>query len=362
MGMYSPDAPEPRNYAQETRDTLQTQIDLAPDKFAAEVSDEYGRPAYAQLDLRVLREVMMGKDGQPGLLELYEQDIMPRLGQAEANARRVAREADIQDVEDLGVRATEAFRAANPEQAALMSELNRQAMSDLEAGASLPPDLAREMEQQVRSAQASRGMGFGMADVGQEALVKGLQAEQLQRRRQAFAQQIAGMNAATAQDPFMAILGRPGLSAGQAGMIAGQGQGFNPGNVFNPESAYAGSLYANNYAGQLNANIAGANNMSALGGAALGAGGDIIGAGMMSSAMKAAPPPPGCWVAREVYGNDNPKWMMFRRWLFNIGPAWLRKLYMKHGERFAEWLSKNEWLKPVIRKFMDSKINSLQSV
>jgi hypothetical protein len=196
-------------------------------------------------------------------------------------------------------------------------------------------------------------MGFGMADVGQEALVKGLQAEQLQRRRQAFAQQIAGMNAATAQDPFMAILGRPGLSAGQAGMIAQQGQGFNPGNVFNPESAYAGSLFANNYAGKLNANIAGANNMTALAGAGLGAAGDLGGSAMMASAL--------CWVAREVYGVENPKWMMFRRWLLNIGPAWLRKLYMKHGERFAEWLSKNEWLKPVIRKFMDSKINSLQS-
>ena len=359
MGMYSPDPPEPRNYAQETRDTQQAQIDLAPDKFAAEASDEYGRPAYAQLDLRVLREVMMGKDGQPGLLELYEQDVMPRLGQAEANARRVAREADIQDVEDLGVRATEAFRAANPEQAALMSELNRQAMSDLEAGASLPPDLARQMEQQVRSAQASRGMGFGMADVGQEALVKGLQAEQLQRRRQAFAQQIAGMNAATAQDPFMAILGRPGLTAGQAGMIAGQGQSFNPGNVFNPESAYAGSLFANNYAGELNANIAAANNRTALAGAAIGAAGQTMGAaGEAGSFAKLFG---GCWVAREVYGNDNPRWMMFRRWLFNIGPAWFRKLYMKHGERFAQWLSRNEWLKPAIRKFMDSKINSLQS-
>jgi hypothetical protein len=359
MGMYSPDPPKPRNYAEETRDTQQAQIDLAPDKFAAEASDEFGRPAYAQLDLRVLREVMMGKDGQPGLLELYENEVMPRLGQSEANARRVAREADIQDVEDLGVRATEAFRAANPEQAALMSELNRQAMSDLEAGASLPPDLARQMEQQVRSAQASRGMGFGMADVGQEALVKGLQAEQLQRRRQAFAQQIAGMNAATAQDPFMAILGRPGLSVGQAGMVAGQGQSFNPGNVFNPESAYAGSLFANNYAGELNANIAAANNRTALAGAAIGAAGQTIGsAGEAGGFAKLF----GCWVAREVYGNDNPRWMMFRRWLFNIGPAWFRKLYMKHGEQFAQWLSKNEWLKPVIRKFMDSKINSLQSV
>ena len=277
MGMYAPDMPEPRSYAKEMGDTLQTQIDLAPDKYAAEASDEYGRPAYAQLDLRVLRETMMGKDGQPGLLELYENEVMPRLGQAEANARRVAREADITDVEDLGVRASEAFKAANPEQAALMDELNAQAMSELQAGASLPPALAREMEQQVRSAQAARGMGFGMADVGQEALVKGLQAEQLQRRRQGFAQQIAGMNAANTQDPFMAILGRPGVNVNQAGMIAGQGQGMNPGNVFNPESAYAGSLYANNFNAASNAAMSAANNRTAMLGAGLGAAGGLAG-------------------------------------------------------------------------------------
>nr|ADD96023.1 hypothetical protein [uncultured organism MedDCM-OCT-S04-C16] len=352
MGMYAPDMPKPQSYAQQIGDTLETQIELAPDKYAAEASDEYGRPAYAQLDLRILRETMMGKDGQPGLLELYENEVMPRLGQAEANARRVAREADISDVEDLGVRASEAFKAANPEQAALMDELNAQAMSELSSGASLPPALAREMEQQVRSAQAARGMGFGMADVGQEALVKGLQAEQLQRRRQGFAQQIAGMNAANTQDPFMAILGRPGVNVNQAGMIAGQGQGMNPGNVFNPESAYAGSLYANNFNAASNAAIAAANNRTELAGAGLGAAGDLGGSWMMASAL--------CWVAREVYGEDNPQWICFRRWLLSKAPNWLLNLYKKHGEKFAGWLSKNEWLKPAVRKFMDSRIKSLE--
>jgi len=355
MGMYDVDAPKPRNYAQEMGDTLETQIRLAPDKYEAEASDEFGRPAYAQLDLQVLREVMMGKDGQPGLLELYEQDVMPRLSQAEANARRVSREADIQDVEDLGVRASEAFKAANPEQAELQAELNRQALEDLRAGASLPPSLSRELDQFVRGARSDMGFGYGMADLGAEVFIKGSAAEQMQRNRRAYAQQVAAMNAATAQDPFMGILGRPVLTAGQAGMIAGQGLGLNPGNAFNPESAYAGSLFANNYAGELNSRIATANNRTALAGAAMGAAGDMAGSAMSNPSLF------GCWVAREVYGNDNPRWMMFRRWLFNIGPAWLRKLYMKHGERFAEWLSKNEWLKPVIRKFMDSKINSLQS-
>jgi hypothetical protein len=259
MGMYSADAPPPRDYAKETRDTLEAQIELAPDLYAAEASQEYGRPAYAQLDLAVLRDVMKGKDGEPGLLELYEKDIMPGLSRADVAGLDVTREGDIAAVERLGKRATDAFRAANPEQAALMAELNRQAQADLTAGASLPPELARELEQQVRGAQAARGMGFGMADIGQEALVKGLQAEQLQRRRQGFAQQMVGLNAATAADPFMAILGRPGVGVNQAQGVAGQGQTFNPGNAFNPESAYAGSLAAGNYNAKLNANIASAN-------------------------------------------------------------------------------------------------------
>lgn len=344
MGLYAPDMPEPRSYAQETRDTQQAQIDLAPDKFAAEANPDYGRSAYAQLDLQVLRDVMVGKDGQPGLLDLYETQIMPRLGAAEAAGRSVSREADIADVEAYGKRATDAFKAANPEQAELQAEINRQALEDLRAGASLPPSLSRELDQFVRGARSDMGFGYGMADLGAEVFIKGSAAEQMQRNRRAYAQQVAAMNAATAQDPFMAILGRPSISVNQAGMIAGQGQGFNPGNVFNPESAYAGSLFANNFNAASNAAITAANNRTAVASAGLGAIGDII----------------GCWVAREVYGAENPRWIIFRHWLLNIGPAWLRKLYMKHGERFAHWLSKNEWLKPAIRKLMDSKVNSLQ--
>jgi len=277
MGLYTPDAPKPRDYAQETRDTLQTQIDLAPDLYAAESSQEFGRPAYARLDLDVLRETLLGSAGRPGMLELYERNIMPRLGAADAAARDVAREADIAAVERLGPRATEAFRASNPEQAALMDELNRQAMTDLQSGASLPPSVARELEQSVRGAQAARGFGYGMADIGQEALVKGLQAEQLQRRRQQFGQQIAGLNMATTQDPFLAILGRPGVQINQAMGVAGQGQSFNPGSVFNPESAYAGSLFANNYNAEANARLAGAANRTAIMGSLIGAAGDVGG-------------------------------------------------------------------------------------
>jgi hypothetical protein len=349
MGMYSAKAPPPRDYAKETRDTLEAQIELAPDLYAAEASQEYGRPAYAQLDLQVLRDVMKGKDGEPGLLELYEKDIMPGLSRADVAGLDVSREGDIAAVERLGSRATEAFRAANPEQAALMKELNRQAQADLTAGASLPPELARELEQQVRGAQAARGMGFGMADIGQEALVKGLQAEQLQRRRQAFAQQMVGLNAATAADPFMAILGRPGVGVNQAQGVAGQGQSFNPGNAFNPESAYAGSLAAGNYNAKLNASIASANAKAAV------AGGLMQGLGSAAGGIFQGK----CWVAREVYGADNPMWLLFRGWLTEKSPKWFHDLYVNYGQQFAGWLSKNSWLKPSIKKWMDSRIRTL---
>jgi hypothetical protein len=65
-----------------------------------------------------------------------------------------------------------------------------------------------------------------------------------------------------------------------------------------------------------------------------------------------------CWVARKVYGEDNPNWVVFRSWLFeNDGPAWLRKVYEMYGERFADWIDNKPLIQKVVRKWMDKKIN-----
>ena len=63
-----------------------------------------------------------------------------------------------------------------------------------------------------------------------------------------------------------------------------------------------------------------------------------------------------CWVAREVYGEANPQWLLFRKWLLGDSPNWFRNLYISKGEAFANWLSKNVWLKPMIRRWMDGRI------
>jgi hypothetical protein len=64
-------------------------------------------------------------------------------------------------------------------------------------------------------------------------------------------------------------------------------------------------------------------------------------------------------VAREVYGEFNPMWLAFREWLYTKAPKWFVKLYEKHGERFADWISDKPRIKNLIRKWMDSRIKSL---
>lgn len=64
----------------------------------------------------------------------------------------------------------------------------------------------------------------------------------------------------------------------------------------------------------------------------------------------------GCWVAREIFGASNPKWLMFREWLFANAPRWLLRLYLRHGEKFAAFLKRHPYLKPPIRLWMESRI------
>lgn len=63
-----------------------------------------------------------------------------------------------------------------------------------------------------------------------------------------------------------------------------------------------------------------------------------------------------CWVAREVYGADNPKWLEFREWMFTKASDNLRNFYLEYGERIAKSIRNKPKIKAVIRKWMDSKI------
>ena len=61
----------------------------------------------------------------------------------------------------------------------------------------------------------------------------------------------------------------------------------------------------------------------------------------------------GCWVAREVYGNGDARWFVFRTWLRYDAPKWLQTLYNKHGQAYAKFISNKPSLKWLTKKAMD---------
>lgn len=61
-----------------------------------------------------------------------------------------------------------------------------------------------------------------------------------------------------------------------------------------------------------------------------------------------------CWVAREVYGAGDHRWLAFRGWLLGEAPAWLRVGYAAHGERLAAWVRPRPLAKACLRTLMDA--------
>lgn len=93
--------------------------------------------------------------------------------------------------------------------------------------------------------------------------------------------------------------------------------------------------------------------LSAIGGALIKTDDQLM--SMASSVLGAAAG--ACWVAREVFGNDNPQWLAFWAWKEFVGPLWFREWYAQHGERFARWISDKPEAKARVKHWMLSKIS-----
>ena len=65
-----------------------------------------------------------------------------------------------------------------------------------------------------------------------------------------------------------------------------------------------------------------------------------------------------CWVAREVYGADNPKWLDFRRVLMAKGSDRLLARYLIKGPAIAEKIAKNPARKAEYREVMDAMLEA----
>ena len=248
--------------------------------------------------------------------------------------------------------ANQAARAADKQiglsaQMAEQERISRRNADNLAVNATQQQTDLALMNAQIAARNQDIDRGLQIDTLNQQMDMQALQADR------AAAQNMVSIEQSTSADPFMAITGRPSgqtTTVGQSAYGMGaMGVGAAP-TLYNP--AQGAEFMANQAAGVNSYNAANyAAKQSARAGmfaGAVGAIGQIGGA-----AIKA------CWVAREVYGMNNPKWKLFRIWLFNFAPAWFRFIYLKFGERLAKFISDKPRLKKWIRSWMDRRIMTL---
>jgi len=341
-------APAAPQYNESMRSILQAQIDLAPQLYAQEAKYQ---PQYADLQNQI-----QARNAQ-AQMDLYGK-LQPQYSQLE-NAYTTQQQKDqLQGLQERAPGYIQAFQQAQGT-AGINSALKGYAENDLgkqmQAGFQLSPEEQRAINQQSMQPFAQRGTALG----GQADLASVLNRYQYtQGRKQQAIQQASGIGSYLTQQSAPALASfyqQPmyaGAFGGQAVGNALASQGAAGPALFNPESQTGmGSIF-----GAYNAKM-GLAGAQAQADAARSAGkmGMIgaIGGGLLGGAGAAI----GCWVAREVYGEHNLSWVMFREWLIEEAPSWLRNAYIKYGERFAKFIKNKPLLKSFVRKWMDSKIS-----
>jgi hypothetical protein len=351
-----PEYPDPIDPGQSALDYI---LGISDPEVQAKIleAERRGRPEYLKLALQDIAGTALGFEGQPGTVDILEQ-ITPRVSQIQSEALTQQRRADITDVEALGGRAIEAMRSADPEMQRLLAQQGAMTEELYGRAGQITPQQRRQAEQQARAAYSARGRGMGEASVAAEILGR----EDILRRQRDEArmagQQYFGMLQATGADPFQAILGRPGTAYGGATQQqmfgANVAQGFQGTQLYDPDAGinlalqqqqnlagYQSSIYG------AQSSAAAANYASKMGlyGSLMQAGGSIIGG--------------VCWIARECFGEQDERWLLFRQWLMTKAPEWFYNWYMENGEDVAAWLRDKPVLKGVIRWWMQGRINTL---
>lgn len=182
--------------------------------------------------------------------------------------------------------------------------------------------------------QQQFGQNAAEAQFSNQALAQQWQQQlQLQNASQSLYQQNFGNAQATQTQNLNALMA---LNNGQ--QIAPNQPSFNP--------------YAQTTAAQAAPNLiglAGQNYQTQAQAAASGMGSVFGAAGQLGAAGIAA-----CWVAREVFGEDDPKWLRMRHWMLTDAPLALRMTYLRFGERIATFIQDKPELKFLIRDQMEA--------
>ena len=138
------EAPPPRDYGKETRDTLEAQVELAPELFESEA--RY-RPQYADLERGIMLE-QMGLDPNIGLLDAFRQ-----ISGAQKDIQYDSTLADINMIGGLGQQFANAVRSADPRAEGLRQSIMGEAEQGLAEGAGGFGEVADYQRQRLQANQ-----------------------------------------------------------------------------------------------------------------------------------------------------------------------------------------------------------------
>lgn len=340
MGCFGPDPPPQRDVVKEYKETLAAQLAVTPQWYWME--KQY-RPKFAELDINIAEKTL------PRLLEMYRR-AEPTLSALETESQRRRALEEMRLLREAGPQAVEAIRRSSGTDR-LVSAMLRDAEEGLAQGAD--PRVIDALSQQVRAAQAARGMYLaGNPSASWEALVGADAARQMRQEAQRYAGQVAGLAQASGGDPLLTLLARPSQLLPAAPGAAQTAYGMTPGNIFNPESPYAGNLYASNQAYQWQYNQSQPSTLAKIGMVSNTVGDIAKAIGTVAGFA--------CWVAREIYGVGDFRWVIFASWLKWRAPGWFRYLYYRFGMAWAKWLHQHPRLKRVVKWWMDRKVRQME--
>jgi hypothetical protein len=295
------------------------------------------------------------------------------------------------------------------------------ASADYALGTKLDPALQREIQQYVRGAQVARGNDEGGAQTVQEAMTQGsaglaLRNQRLQAlegatnpaaayqgQQQGFVgatqQAAAGFNQAQqqylqqVQQQATGYLGSGQTKYGQATTylnnainqnaaalggypIQQNAQQMPPSYLYiNPG---AGSTFSQGTQGFMQQGVGattGSPGSTFPTGAVAGGVGTVLG-GLIGSLFGGVGAIPGaaiggavgsaaggaiqgfCWIAREIFGGEDPKWLIFRDWMRVCAPQWLRLLYAANGQVLAGRIKNKPRIKRMLKAWMESALTS----
>ena len=282
MGMYSPDPPDPPDYAAATREGVEADIDSLPLRKIIEAAARQGtKVTYTDMD---------GKEKTVDFTGFGDIDQSRKeLDFAEESADRMAKSAlNLQQKygTDFVMQRLKELELSDPQFRKVRDALGKAALEDVELGYKLAPGMRDEVQQATRAAQMARGNYSGAAPAAEEAFEVGNAAFRLRQQRLANAASYLSGTTPVAQ--FGQIAGaQQGASPFQP-MGIRSGIGLDP-NAGARSLGLAQGVYNNQFQDYMNRQQQGADMFGSVAGLGLGAlTGGLLGAASGKTFAKGA--------------------------------------------------------------------------